>query len=227
MPGTIMPKKWGAVGEYHNGGDGNIGLNTTMLMSVGWDFSFNDGIRDRNTGIWKSISLYATDKVALRNPFIKSDLAKPDYDLSKETVSVEVVNSTQDSVKCVVKGEIVGEGIAFQKEVKLFRGEIREVGFSPEEFSQLRIKQPRLWWPRFKGEQNLYELKLTAYVNDKISDVSKTRFGIREITADQNTPDKSKQFYINGKKLFIRGSNWVPEAMLRSDDARMYTELVY
>ena len=57
MPGTIKPKQWGAAGEFHNGGDGNIGLNTTMLMSVGWDFTFNDGIRDRNTGIWKNISL--------------------------------------------------------------------------------------------------------------------------------------------------------------------------
>ena len=86
MPGTIKPKQWGAAGEFHNGGDGNIGLNTTMLMSVGWDFTFNDGIRDRNTGIWKNISLYATDKAVIRHPFIKSELSKPNYDLEKETV---------------------------------------------------------------------------------------------------------------------------------------------
>lgn len=61
VPGTTMPKSWGAVGEYHNGGNGNIGLNTTMLMSIGWDFTFMDGIRDRNTGIWKSISIYSRD----------------------------------------------------------------------------------------------------------------------------------------------------------------------
>lgn len=68
MPGTTMPKPWGAAGEFHNGGNGNIGLNTTMLMSVGWDFTFMDGIRDRNTGIWKSISLYSTGGVSLRHP---------------------------------------------------------------------------------------------------------------------------------------------------------------
>lgn len=32
-----------------------------------------DGIRDRNTGIWRDISLYATGKVALRHPFVKSE----------------------------------------------------------------------------------------------------------------------------------------------------------
>lgn len=92
MPGSTKPKSWGAVGEFRNGGNGNIGLNTTMLMTVGWDFTFMDGIRDRNTGIWKSVSLYATGKVALRHPFVKSELRKPGYDQAKETVSVEVVN---------------------------------------------------------------------------------------------------------------------------------------
>ena len=66
VPGTTAPKPWGAAGEFHNGGNGNIGLNTTMLMSVGWDFTFMDGIRDRNTGIWRGISLYATGGVTAR-----------------------------------------------------------------------------------------------------------------------------------------------------------------
>lgn len=227
MPGTIKPKQWGAAGEFHNGGDGIIGLNITMLMSVGWDFTFNDGIRDRNTGIWKNISLYATNKAVLRHPFIKSELAKPNYDLAKETVSVEVSNPTLESLKCTVKGEIVGENISFSKELNLFRGETQEVTFTPEEFPQLTIKNPRLWWPLFKGNPELYELKLTVSVDGKISDETKTRFGIREITSDQNTPDHSRQFYVNGKKIFIRGTNWIPEAMLRNSDKRTYAELRY
>ena len=227
MPGTIKPKQWGAAGEFHNGGDGNIGLNTTMLMSVGWDFTFNDGIRDRNTGIWKNISLYATDKAVIRHPFIKSELSKPSYDLAKETVSVEVTNPTQRSVKCTVKGEIIGENITFSKDLKLFRGETKEICFTPEEFPQLTIKNPRLWWPIFKGNPELYELKLTVSIDGKVSDEIKTRFGIREITSDQNTPDKSRQFYVNGKKLFIRGTNWIPEGMLRTSDERTYAELRY
>lgn len=227
MPGTIKPKQWGATGEFHNGGDGNIGLNTTMLMSVGWDFTFNDGIRDRNTGIWKNISLYATDKAVIRHPFIKSELSKPSYDLAKETVSVEVTNPTQRSVKCTVKGEIIGENITFSKDLKLFRGETKEICFTPEEFPQLTIKNPRLWWPIFKGNPELYELKLTVSIDGKVSNEIKTRFGIREITSDQNTPDKSRQFYVNGKKLFIRGTNWIPEGMLRTSDERTYAELRY
>lgn len=227
MPGTVKPKQWGAAGEFHNGGDGNIGLNTTMLMSVGWDFTFMDGIRDRNTGIWKDISIYTTDKAVLRNPFITSELRKPGYDQARETVSVEVVNPTTGPLTCTVQGEISGQNIRFAKEVTLFRGETREIRFSADEFPQLIINNPRLWWPRFKGEQALYNLTLTATVNGQKSDSVSTRFGIREITSDTNTPDKSRQFYVNGKKLFVRGSNWIPEAMLRNSDERTYAELRY
>ncbi|HIZ91498.1 MAG TPA: glycoside hydrolase family 2 [Candidatus Bacteroides merdavium] len=229
MPGTSKPKSWGAAGEFHNGGNGNIGLNTTMLMTVGWDFTFMDGIRDRNTGIWRGISLYATGRVALRHPFVKSELEKPNYDRSRETVSVELINpsTSNGGVTCKVKGEIIGENITFEKSVKLIRGEEKEVVFSPDEFSQLVIDKPRLWWPVNKGPQNLYNLKLTVSVNEEVCDSLQTRFGIREITSDTNTPDKSRVFYVNGKRLFIRGTNWIPEAMCRNSDERTYAELRY
>lgn len=229
MPGTTRQKQWGAPGEFRNGGDGNIGLNTTMLMSVGWDFTFLDGIRDRNTGIWKSISLYATGKVAVRHPFVKSGLSKPDYNKAKETISVEVINTSTNMrpVDCVVSGEITDEGVTFSKKVTLFRGEVQEVIFTPEEFPQLVIDKPRLWWPLFKGKPELYEVKLNVAIDGVVSDSVKTRFGIREITSDTNTPDGSRTFYVNGRKLFIRGTNWIPEGMLRTSDERTYAELRY
>lgn len=227
IPGTNKAKPWRPRGENKNGGDGNIGLNTTMLMSVGWDFTFKDGIRDRNTGIWKSISVYTTGKIALRHPFVKSALFKPDYDKSEENVSVEVANTSMQPVKCVVKGEISGEKIWFEKEITLIRGEVKEVSFIAKDFPQLLMQHPRLWWPLFKGNPELYELKLKVYVNEELSDSVNTKFGIREIAVDRNSPDSSKNFYVNGKRVFIRGANWIPEAMLRNSDVRMYAELRY
>ena len=228
VPGKKMPKRWGgAPGEWQNGGDGNIGHCTTMLMTAGWDFSFNDGIRDRNTGIWKSISLYATGPAVLRHPFVKSDLNAPEYNLAKETVSVELTNLIEGPATYEIKGEILGEGITFSKTVDMNLYETREISFTPEDFPQLEMRNPRLWWPIFKGEQNLYEARIEVYHEGKLSYETKTKFGIREITSDRNTPDQSRQFYVNGKKIFIRGTNWIPEAMLRGSDARTYAELRY
>lgn len=234
VPGTIRPKggkSFGATGEFQNGGNGEIGKNVTQLMTVGWDFTFLDGIRDRNTGIWKDISIFTTGKAKLRHPFVKSELAKPGYNSSRQTISVEVAypNHLQQRRRQKVKviGEIKGENIRVEKEVSLFREEVREVVFTPEEFPQLVIDNPRLWWPVNKGNQELYDLVLKTEINGEVSDSISTRFGIREITSTTDTPDKSRTFYVNGKPLFIRGTNWLPENMLRTSDERTYAELRY
>lgn len=234
MPGTIKPKggkSFGATDEFQNGGNGEIGMNVTQLMTVGWDFTFLDGIRDRNTGIWRDISIFATGRAMLSHPFVKSDLEKPAYDVSRQTVSVEVSfpnylpQNSRQAIKVI--GEIKGEGIHFEKEVSLFRSEVQEVVFTPEDFPQLVIKKPRLWWPINKGKQELYDLVLKTEINGEVTDSITTRFGIREITSTTDTPDKSRTFYINGKPIFIRGTNWLPENMLRTSDERTYAELRY
>ncbi|MDR2953519.1 MAG: glycoside hydrolase family 2 [Prevotella sp.] len=233
-PGTIKPKggkAFGANGEFQNGGNGEIGKNVSMLLTVGWDFYYLDGIRDRNTGIWKDISIYTTGKATLQHPFVKTELSKPNYDEARQTVSVEVTFPNvlgQNRTKTVkVVGEILGEDIKFEKEVPLFRHDVKEVVFTPEEYPQLIIKKPRLWWPINKGKQELYDILFKVEVDGVVTDSITSRFGIREITSDQNTPDKSRTFYVNGKPLFIKGTNWLPEAMLRNSDERTYAELRY
>lgn len=229
-PGTIMPKggkSWGATGEYQNGGNGEIGKNVTMLMTVGWDFTFSDGIRDRNTGIWKELSLFTTGELKLAHPFVKSELAHPNYEEAKETVSVEINNAGFQTQHVKVVGEIVGENIRFEKKLKLYRGVTKEVIFTPEEYPQLVMKNPRLWWPIHKGEQNLYDVVFKVEQGGVVVDSITSRFGIRELTSDTNSPDESRSFYINGKPLFIKGSNWLPENMLRTSPERTYAELRY
>lgn len=50
------------------------------------------------------------------------------------------------------------------------RGEEKVLSFSPEEFPQLVINAPRLWWPVNKGPQNLYELKMTVSIDGVVCD---------------------------------------------------------
>lgn len=233
-PGTVRPKggkQMGANGEFQNGGNGEIGRNVSQLMTVGWDFYYLDGIRDRNTGIWRNLSLFTTGRLRLQHPFVRSELSHPDYDTARETVTVEVhspdylpQNRTR---RARVSGEIVGEGIRFEKEIELYRGEVKEVVFTPEEFPQLVLRQPRLWWPRNKGPQELYDLRLKVEFDGRVCDSLTTRFGIREIVSATDTPDGSRRFSVNGRPLFVRGTNWLPEAMLRNSDERTRAELRY
>lgn len=216
-----------AAGENSNGGDGQIGRNTTMLMTVGWDFTFTDGIRDRNTGIWRDVKLFATGPVALRNAFVKSELPLPALAPARETITVEVLNATDKPQAGVLVATVKSADIRIEKEVSLQPGETRVVALAPEEFKALTIAKPRLWWPLNKGEQHLYDLKLEFKHGHEVSDRLETRFGIRDIRSNRETPDKSRQFIVNGRRLFLHGSNWIPEAMCRSSRERTKAELRY
>ena len=216
-----------AAGENRNGGDGQIGYNVTMLMTAGWDFSFPDGIRDRNTGIWRDVKLYATGPVALRSPFVRSELPLPATSPAREHISVEVINNTGEAQTGTLRATIPQLAVTVEKTVSLYPHEQRLVTLGPEEFAGLVVKNPRLWWPFNKGEPFLHELQLEFRQADRVSDRLATRFGIRDIRSDQNTPDQSRQFFVNGKRLFLHGSNWLPEAMCRTSPARTYAELRY
>ena len=219
-------KSWGAAGEFRNGGNGEIGKNVSMLMTVGWDFTFLDGIRDRNTGIWRDIRFFRSGKVMLNHPFVKSEL-NDNYDSAAQTVSVEVRNPGFGTQKVKVTGEILGEGITFSKDVTVLRGLTETVEFSPADFPQLVIDNPRLWWPVNKGKPEMYTAVIKAEQNGVVQDSISVRFGIREIISDTDTPDKSRRFYVNGKPVFIKGTNWIPENMLRTSVERTYAELKY
>ena len=92
---------------------------------------------------------------------------------------------------------------------------------------RLVFKDPEIWWPFNKGGQPLYHLQLSFEQSGAVSDTLKTRFGIRDIRSDRNTPDKSRMFYVNGKRFFVKGSNWIPEAMCRTSFERTRAELLY
>ena len=237
FPGVAKQKSWGAPGEWKNGGDGEIGRNVTMLMTAGWDFMFPDGIRDRNTGIWRPLTLFATGVVRLDYPYVKTRLSG---DLSEATLEMEVTacNAAKyphHNVEADVCVEIEGTDIKLNQEVELFAGERRVVRFTA------KIANPRLWWPRNKGPQNLYRARFSAkgasydswWEHDKVGhvpprsfgDEASCRFGIREAHSDQSGLDGARQFYVNGRKVFIRGTNWIPEAMLKSDGDRMDREV--
>ncbi len=215
------------IGENRNGGDGQIGKNVTMLMSVGWDFTFSDGIRDRNTGVWKDVVLFAVDAVELRDPFIKSELSMPDMQTSRQEISVQAVNQTDKPQSGTLRARIPGANVDIARKIELAPGETKTVTLTPGEYEALVFKNPKLWWPVNKGPQNLYELTLTFEQNGRVGDTERTRFGVRHVVSDRNTPDKSRRFVINGHPIFLHGTNWIPEAMLRKTDERMYAEMRY
>lgn len=65
-----------------------------------------------------------------------------------------------------------------------------------------------LWWPRGYGEQPLYDVEVALG-----SDVWEGRVGFRTIELDVAPDEHGSPFdlTVNGRKVYIRGANWIPD----------------
>ena len=85
------------------------------------------------------------------------------------------------------------------------------------------IGDPKLWFPKGSGEQNLYEVCVCLKKNGEPIDVQKFRYGLRTVRLHRtSTTDQfgsgAFEFVINGTKIFMKGSNWVPADAFHSRD---------
>ncbi len=85
------------------------------------------------------------------------------------------------------------------------------------------INNPFLWWPKGKGNPDLYEAKITLEKNGIVIEQVNLKFGIRivkllrsEIISDKK--DSQFIFNVNHQRVFILGTNWVPADALHSKD---------
>ena len=85
------------------------------------------------------------------------------------------------------------------------------------------IDNPMLWWVRDMGKQNLYKVTATLYHGKEIADTFEFDFGIRTVKlvkSDTTDSDGNGEFcfYVNGERVYIRGTNWVQLDAFHSRD---------
>jgi len=89
---------------------------------------------------------------------------------------------------------------------------------------RLTVENPALWWPRGRGEAALYACQVSLWKNGEQIDSREFRCGIRTVALDRTSvtdPQGSGEFCfrVNGEKVFILGTNWVPVDAYHSRDA--------
>jgi exo-1,4-beta-D-glucosaminidase len=169
-------------------------------------------------GLWGGVDLVASGAVTLRSPLAVTHFPGNALDAADLTVYAELHNATDHSVKGMVAGSAAG--VRFEQPVELAPHEDREVVFTPEQFSQLHIHNPRLWWPRQMGEPHLERLTMNFSVQGQTTDEQSVDFGFREVTSEF-TASGSRLFRVNGKRILIRGGGWSPDMLMRTDENRL------
>ena len=88
----------------------------------------------------------------------------------------------------------------------------------------IKIKNAKLWWPRGYGESPLYVFEASLLSPDgKLLDSKRINVGLRTVNLKRSDVFKNGDkgefaFYVNGRKIYIKGTNWVPLDALHSRD---------
>jgi len=96
---------------------------------------------------------------------------------------------------------------------------------------QFSIGDPILWWPKGRGQPNLYKITISLLQNSKIVDTFTFNHGIRTVELLRTSVTGLKGegefcFKINNEKTFVKGTNWVPLDAFHSRDKERVEEAV-
>jgi len=171
------------------------------LRKAHCDFGSYIGARPHSVkaGVYRDVVLDLPDQAWIEDIFVRPSLA-PD----------------RRSAEVGVHAETAGDDAALRWVLKDPAGRELERGERPVSKSadfEIPVREPRLWWPRMQGPQNLYSLEVSLHADGRVMDRQGTTFGIREVKpvlSDPATGEKRFRFDINGRPIFLRGGNWVP-----------------
>ena len=214
------------------GGDGEIARNVAHQYVAGWDWI--QPIPDRNTGIWDKVTIKITGPVRIRNPHVVTEVPGIRYpdNANQPPAFVHISADLENVTGAPVHGRLyyLLDGREIESPVTLAAHSITEVSLPVD-----TLEHPLLWWPNGYGPQNLYHTNLvfvaegSDYSPEQIiasHDMYPLSLGVRTITTTWNTYTHSRQAWVNGQPIFIKGGNWiVSDELLRFSPERYDAEI--
>ncbi|NOY37345.1 MAG: glycoside hydrolase family 2 [Chlorobi bacterium] len=179
---------------------------------------------DQNMGLFREVTLHFNRGVSIENPFVETQFNPASPDHASLTVSTMLVNETKKKISGVLTAVI--DKLQVSKPVTVRAGERKLIILTPEEFLELNILNPELWWPNHLGKPSLYKLNLTFEINREVSDINEVAFGIRKIE-DYFNEGGHRGFKINGHKIIIKGAGWTDDLLLQDTHESLEAQIEY
>jgi len=179
---------------------------------------------DNSMGLWREVRVMTTGDVTINFPFVKTKVNLETLNEARLEISAEVQNNTKKKVAGILNGQI--ESIQFSQDVTLKPLETKFIVFSANNYPQLNIKNPRLWWTHDFGKPELSDLHLAFNISNQVSDSKDIRFGIREVS-DYFNEKGHRGYKLNGKNILIRGGGWVDDLLLDNQHKKVEAQVKY
>ena len=217
-------------------------LYSIAQCMYGWDW----GPHGVPVGLWRPVRLRVSGPLRMDHPYVRCQVPSPSQATCIVELEVQNLSNTPEggSIVGVIRDMATGQAAAeIRQQVALGPGERQRIT------ARAVIRNPRLWWPNGMGEQNLYTLHVTLSDAASVSDSLTTRFGIRELKLvnnenvaeflksmkdDEASPYRLGKavgsypwtFQVNGRKMFAKGGNWIPDDQLLRLDHDRYDRLL-
>ena len=182
----------------------------------GWDW----GPKLPDTGIFRDIVIESFSKVRISDVFFEQDHYEGGIMLHVDPI-LEYTDLIPVELTVSVTGE--DDTVIMTRLTDTFR----EFSVRGENEVVVNIHSPQLWWPAGYGDQPLYTVKISLKKADKVYDEREYHIGLRtiELITQKDETGESFAFEVNGRRIFAKGADYIPEDAIysRMNDRRTET----
>ncbi len=171
--------------------------------ATGWDIA----PRFMCGGIWRGVSLIGKKAPYIDDVFIYTERLE-----GKNAVMRAKIRAVcPDGSEIVLHGR--SGGSEFETALTVHGGEAE---------GSFTVENARLWYPKNYGDPELYDTSAALCTGGELADRRDLRIGIRTVRLDRSEENGGKfDFYVNGVRVFIMGTNWVPVDAFHSRDREL------
>lgn len=170
-----------------------------MQVGFGWDIS----CYLLTVGVWQPIELRREQHATLGPPAFSTLRIDGERAVVRIAADVDAFAADADAIELAYELRAPG-------------GELAGRGPLPDGSAYVVVERPQLWWTHDLGAPSLYDLAVSLSVHGRVVATREARVGIRTLELDEShdvdePPRRFFRFVLNGRPLFARGANWVPE----------------
>ncbi len=176
----------------------------------GWDIM----PRAVSAGIWRPVTLQFRPEERIEEIYLQTARLTPDHQYAELRCHYRVTRHEvgDAAYELLLEGACGDSTFTMRTPVRFMAGQ-----------SNITVQQPALWWPNGSGAANLYRVTASLLKNGEVIDRRTFNHGIRTVKLVRTsitTPEQPGEFgfYVNGERVFIKGTNWVPLDAFHSRD---------
>lgn len=180
------------------------------IRKPGYMFGWDIMPRIVSAGLWKDVEIEYLPEARIVNPYTYT-VSLTEGNRTANMITTLKIESDEDFITdytVVIEGKC--KDSSFRREYRPFCASMR---------IEHTVDSPKLWWPKNYGDQELYDVTVTLLYKGVECDRYSYKLGIRTLWLKRTSRSGDEGdfcFIINGKRIFVMGTNWVPTDALPS-----------